>query len=144
VEPWPAGAGADVGAPELVLAADAHGVVAALAVFVGGARVGDRSLVVAEHEIALPLVAEPVRRGVPRVAPGTRLALPRSVAVADRGAAFRAAIGSISPSGLDAPAIAEAIADAELPWQALAGVAGAASLRAAASIDDARSIWSGA
>jgi len=145
VEPWPSGAAAagDLG-PEIVLAADSNGIVAALAVHVGAARLADRALLVAEHAIALPLVAEPVRRGVPRVTPGTRLAMPRSLAVVDRGAAFRAAIGSVAPEGLDGAALLGALAGAELPWQALAALAGSNALRAASSIDDARSIWSGA
>lgn len=74
-------------AAEVVVAADAWGLVAALS-WQRGAGVP-----VPELEIELPAVAIPVRRGVPRVAPGTPLPAPTPIAVLAHAGAFHAALG---------------------------------------------------
>ncbi len=63
-----------------ICAADVHGVVAALCY-----RSFDAGAWVEELELMAPLAAVPVRRGVPRVAPGTRLSVPAPLALKVNG-----------------------------------------------------------
>jgi gamma-glutamyltranspeptidase/glutathione hydrolase len=139
--PWPS-AGAAGPAPEVVLSADAKGAVAVLATYPRGREVG-ATLRAEEFELELPLFAEPVRRGVPRVAPGTRLPLGADVALIDGGSAFRAALARISGAGLELGALADAVSAHELPLHALAGLSFAAELRAVTVTPEHARVWSG-
>lgn len=82
--PWAAEATPECAAPLgigcAVLAVDVHGVLAAVAY----RRVTD-GLVIEELELEAPLVAIPVERGVPRVAPGARLPAPAPLALVKSG-----------------------------------------------------------
>jgi gamma-glutamyltranspeptidase/glutathione hydrolase len=64
------------GAGQGVCAADSHGGLAALLY-----RISSEGVLVEELELIAPLAAEPVRRGVPRVAPGARLCAPSPMAL---------------------------------------------------------------
>jgi gamma-glutamyltranspeptidase/glutathione hydrolase len=102
LEPWAASAPEDEGeethdAADIVAAVDGRGLSIALACFSpAGAREGAH--LVPEIEVALPLVAEPVRRAKTRVAPGTVFAVPRTIAAVDCGPDLRLVVGA--PRGL--------------------------------------------
>lgn len=79
VTPWAEGTdshGTSVGRGAVILAVDIHGALAALAY-----RVAESGLYIEELELVAPLAAVPVRRGVPRLAPGKRLAAPAALAL---------------------------------------------------------------
>jgi gamma-glutamyltranspeptidase/glutathione hydrolase len=79
VVPWgePRGQGAlPEGRGEAVGAIDVHGMLAAVSY-----RVVDSGMWIEELEMFAPLAAVPVKRGVPRVTPGTRLAAPAPMAI---------------------------------------------------------------
>jgi hypothetical protein len=105
LEPWPAG-GAPVGAHG-VAAVDARGLLVTLSCFVGASERGGESLWVPEVELAMPLVAEPVRRGKTRVLPGTVFAVPATLAAADSGPELRAAVSC--PAGFERARAAAAL-----------------------------------
>jgi len=69
------------GAGHAIVAVDTHGRFAALAY-----RVVEQGLTIADLDLIAPLQAVPVLRGVPRVAPGTRLSSPAPVAIVWRDA----------------------------------------------------------
>ncbi len=103
LEPWEA-ARESAAPPVWVTAADAYGLVASLAVFVGDAPDGAR-LMVPELEVALPLVADPVLRGKERTQPGTIFGLPRTLCAVDCGGDLRlAAAGALSTTASEAAA----------------------------------------
>lgn len=145
---FPAGQGAPAGdAPlacsvEVVVAGDARGQLAALA-YVGEGE----GVAVPELGVELSAVAEPVRRGVERVRPGTPRPAPAPIGVVDRAEGVRVALGLSGawelPSALlsaiasapafgallDAPSVRAASPAGRLVGVA-GGRAGASSLRA--------------
>jgi len=75
--PWSDAASVGAGAAGFdagVCAVDTQGVFAAV-----GYRVADSGLTIAELELVAPLLAVPVLRGVPRIAPGARLGKPNFI-----------------------------------------------------------------
>ncbi len=138
--PWPSAAAS--AAPEVILAADANGVVAALATYPRGRELAS-TLRAEEYELELPLFAEPVRRGVPRVPPGTLLPIGGDVAILDAGSAFRAAVARLSGGGLERATLETALADHELPLHALAALPFGSELRAVTVTPDDARVWSG-
>ncbi len=93
-EPWPSpeevvAAGREA---RTVVVADSRGMLAALAVHVSDDRAPEDQLVVPEIELSLPLMAEPVRRGETRVAPGTIIPARRALYAVDCGPDLRAAL----------------------------------------------------
>ncbi len=64
---------------EAIAAVDAQGVAACLVAWIDAP-----GLLVPELEVALPLGADPVRRGIPRTPPGSTLALPAPLAIVER------------------------------------------------------------
>lgn len=107
-EPWAAvgadGPGFEV--PVAITAVDVRGLLAAVACFLPASSVDP--LLVPELDVALPLVAQPVRRGQTRVAPGTIFPVSRSLAVVDCGPELRAAMvvaGGLPDRGVEAFAV---------------------------------------
>lgn len=96
-EPWPGVAPNGPALGEAVLAVDARGLLVALSCFVDRGDLG--GLLVPEVQVALPLLAEPVRRGKTRVAPGTIFAVPSSLVAVDCGPDLR--IAAVGRGGLD-------------------------------------------
>lgn len=93
LEPWFKASSAREPVAQVVVAADARGMIAALAVHVGQTSRGGDQLVVPELEIALPLCARPVMRGQERTKPGVVLSAPSTLALLDAGASLRVALG---------------------------------------------------
>lgn len=81
IEPWEPSAVRNE--CEVIVAADGFGLLAGIACFTNACERNGEMLVVPELDVALPLVAEPVRRGKTRVAPGVLFPLPRSLALID-------------------------------------------------------------
>jgi gamma-glutamyltranspeptidase/glutathione hydrolase len=106
--PWSGEATPECAAPLgigcAVLAVDVHGVLAAAAY----RRVTD-GLVIEELELEAPLVAVPVERGVPRVAPGARLPAPAPLAfVKSNDATYQEIVSSPADVRLDSGALSAA------------------------------------
>lgn len=97
-EPWSAPADGAAGLVHVAVAADARGVIAALAVHLGATAHLGATLRVPELGLALPLVGEPVMRGHERVRPGTPIEVAPALALLDAGASVRVALAR--PAGL--------------------------------------------
>lgn len=119
--PWIGGARAK----SVAVACDARGMLAAIAY----GRAAEDTVEVTELELALSLGAEPVRRGVQRVAPGAAIDLDACIAIlARRG--FAAAIGA-GGGGSDRAACVSALvemAEGSPGEQAIEGVAGSVAV----------------
>jgi gamma-glutamyltranspeptidase/glutathione hydrolase len=111
MEPWAAidappgeGIGAEGGRLELVLAVDDWGTIGALALhtrpMTTSRSIEESDLRVPEFEVSLPLAGVPVRRGEPRVTPGTVLPIAPSIAAVDCGPELRFALGCASGRAL--------------------------------------------
>jgi gamma-glutamyltranspeptidase/glutathione hydrolase len=87
VPPFPAPEGS-LHHVECVVTCDGRGVLAAIAY-----GLAPDALLVPDLEVALPVGAAPVRRGVTRVAPGTVLPAPHPIAIATQPGGFSAAVG---------------------------------------------------
>ncbi|MCC6559544.1 MAG: hypothetical protein IT372_42040, partial [Polyangiaceae bacterium] len=99
--PWPAGA--ESRPAEVIVACDARGAIAALAYAPAQAQGG---VAVPELEVAFARDAVPVRRGIPRVTPGTALPAAAPIAIVQRAGGFAVALGlpgetAIAPAALD-------------------------------------------
>lgn len=95
--PWPIGAEARVA--EAIVACDGRGMLAALA-----CSPADDGIPLPELELSLGRDAVPVRRGVPRVSPGTPLPAAAPIAVLLRGR-FAAAVGFDGLAAIDGDAL---------------------------------------
>jgi gamma-glutamyltranspeptidase/glutathione hydrolase len=95
--PWPAGA--EARPAEVIVACDGRGVIAALAYTPAAEGVA-----VPELELTLARDAVPVRRGIPRLAPGTPLPAATPIAIL-RTAAQEVAIGMPGAAVMDADAL---------------------------------------
>ena len=102
--PWPA---PDARRAEIVVAADAWGVVAALAI-----APSQETVPVPELELVASADAAPVRRGVTRLPPGTPIAAPAPIAVLVRDAADQAPLPGVFRLALGAPDAGELSLDA--------------------------------
>jgi hypothetical protein len=76
---------------EIIAAVDAWGLAVVIAYEVFGA---ESLAAVPGLQIAVPLAAAPVQRGVPRVPPGTPIWMPAPIAIVDRGGGQIVAVGS--------------------------------------------------
>ncbi|NUP12046.1 MAG: hypothetical protein HOW73_38870 [Polyangiaceae bacterium] len=103
LEPWAGsenGAAPELAAAHAIAAVDSRGLLVVLTSFIAaGGSPNVAQLVVPEIEIALPLVAEPVRRGKTRVAPGAIFAVQPTLAAVDCGPDLRLAVSALG--GLD-------------------------------------------
>lgn len=95
--PWPSGAEARLA--EAIVACDGRGMLAALA-----CSPADDGIPLPELELSLGRDAVPVRRGVPRVSPGTPLPAAAPIAVLLRGR-FAAAVGFDGLAAIDGDAL---------------------------------------
>ncbi len=120
-----------LGDAELLLAVDSWGLVAALAYHPDL----EARCLVPELEVALPPIAVPVMRGKTRLAPGTPLPIPCSLAAIDAGASLRVALATPGTTPtlarLGAAALSRPIDDglAELAPGVVALIAGDRSAR---------------
>lgn len=124
LEPWFRGGSSEAPLAQIVVAADSRGMIAALAVHVGGSSRGREQLLVPELEIALPLCADPVMRGKERTKPGVILSAPSTLALLDAGPSLRVALGQ--PCGTS-DALPEALSERPIE-RGLAGVFGAVAV----------------
>lgn len=124
--PWPAGA--EALPAEVIVTCDGRGVIGALAY-----TPADSGVAVPELELTLGRDAVPVRRGIPRVSPGTPLPTAAPIAILQRAGGFAAAVGLPGEIAISAGALGK-IASGLSIEVALADVRVRAGARAAVAV----------
>lgn len=128
VEPWePSASKTEC---EVIAAADGFGLLAAIVCFANACERNGEQLVVPEIDVALPLIAEPVRRGKTRVAPGTIFSLPRSLVLID---GQEASVVAGLPRGFDEASVSSAFSGVPMDV-ALRSFAGEEAIAAVMSV----------